>query len=63
MIRNYGDELPQNIIINDIDDAGLELLEYRGSTPIYMFREVNSDSFTNITFNEKQECYYLDENY
>jgi hypothetical protein len=61
MIRNYGDELPHNIIINDIEDAGLELLEYRGNTPIYMFREINSDTFTNITFNERQECYYLND--
>lgn len=63
MVRNYGDELPHNIIINDIEDAGLELLEYRGNTPIYMFREINSDTFTNITFNERQECYYLNDAY
>lgn len=63
MIRNYADELPHNIIINDIEDSGLELLEYRGTTPIYMFRESTSDIFTNITFNEKQECYYLNEFY
>ena len=63
IVRNYGDELPHNIIINDIEDAGLELLEYRGNTPIYMFREINSDTFTNITFNEKQECYYLNDSY
>ena len=37
-VRNFGGELPQNIIINDIENAGLELLEYRGKTPMYMFR-------------------------
>lgn len=56
-VQNFGNELPQNIIINDLEDAGLELLEYRGDKPIYMFREVNSDSFLNMTINENQKCY------
>ena len=60
-VRNFGDELPHNIIINDIEDAGLILLEYRGNTPMYMFRKINSDIFTNVTFNEKQKCYYINE--
>lgn len=59
IVRNFGDEMPHNIIINNIEDAGLILLEYRGNSPMYMFRKINSDIFTNITFNEKQECYFL----
>ena len=56
-VRNFGGELPQNIIINDIENAGLELLEYRGKTPMYMFRQVNNDTYSNITFNRDQKCY------
>lgn len=58
-VQNFGNELAQNIIINDIEDAGLELLEYRGDTSIYMFREENSDVFTNITLNKNQPCYLV----
>ena len=60
-VQNFGNELAQNIIINDIEDAGLELLEYRGDTPIYMFREENSDIFTNITLNKNQPCYLVND--
>jgi hypothetical protein len=34
--------LPGNIIINDIEDAGLELLEYRGDTPLFMFKNTKT---------------------
>lgn len=60
-VQNFGNELPHNIIINDIEDAGLELLEYRGDTPLYLFREVNSDQFLNMAINPKQKCYIDDE--
>lgn len=60
-IQNFGNELAKNIIINDIEDSGLELLEYRGDTPIYMFREYDSDVFTNITLNGNQPCYLIDD--
>ena len=32
-------------------DSGVEVLEYRGDKPIYLFREVNSDVFVNMTLN------------
>ena len=57
-IRNFGNELPHNIIINDIEDAGLELLEYRGDAPMYMFRDIDSQQFKNMTLNPNQSCYY-----
>lgn len=53
----FGNELAQNIVINDLDDAGLELLEYRGNTPMYMFKETTSDQFEQMTFNANQTCY------
>lgn len=60
-VQNFGFELPSNIIINDIEDAGLELLEYRGDIPLYLLREITSDTFTNMVINSKQPCYYQDE--
>ena len=57
-VQNFGNELASNIIINDIENAGLELLEYRGDTPLYMFREINSQQFKNMTLNPNQTCYY-----
>ena len=56
-VQNFGGELAKNIIINDIEDAGLELLEYRGDMPLYMFRQIDSDQFLNMTINPNQKCY------
>ena len=36
MIHTYAEEPYHNIIINDLDKYGLELLEYRGNAPMYM---------------------------
>jgi hypothetical protein len=36
MVHTYAEEPYHNIIINDLEDNGLELLEYRGSTPMYL---------------------------
>lgn len=55
-LQNFGNELPQNIIINDLEDAGLNLLEYRGDVPMYMFRNVTTGNFDNITFNANTPC-------
>lgn len=50
MIHTYIGEPYHNIIINDVDDYGVELLEYRGSDSfIYYFRNINNDAYTNIT--------------
>ena len=35
-VHEYGKEPYQNIRINDLDNYGLELLEYRGDAPLYM---------------------------
>jgi hypothetical protein len=40
-IHNYGGELTSNIVINDLDELGMELLEYRNDThPLYGLRQV-----------------------
>lgn len=56
-VQSFGNELTGNIIINDIEDAGLELLEYRGDVPMYMFRQTTTDVFSNMTLNSNQTCY------
>ena len=39
-VHHYGQELNQNIIINDIDtETSLELKEYQFNTPLYLIRE------------------------
>ena len=37
MLIGIGGELPQNIILNNVDDYGIEMLTYRGSEPLYIF--------------------------
>lgn len=44
-VQEFGGELPQNIIINDLDDLGLELVEYRSTTPMYLYKEANSQEY------------------
>jgi hypothetical protein len=36
MLYLYGNEKNYNIIINDLDDYGFELLTYRGEEPMYL---------------------------
>ena len=51
IIRNivhvYGGEPYHNIIINDLDMYGLELLEYRLDTPLYLYRKLNNLTYEN----------------
>ena len=35
-VRNYGNELFHNIIIKDVEDFGIEMLDYRGDQPFYL---------------------------
>lgn len=60
IIRNavhvYGGEPLHNIIINDLDTYGLELLEYRYNIPMYLYRAVNDQSYRNATLDGKKIC-------
>ena len=58
IVQDFGQELPQNIIINDIDDAGLELLEYHNEQPAYLYKEPESNEFKNIILDGDTGCYY-----
>ncbi len=57
MVNFYAGEPYHNIVINDLDDYGLELLEYRYDVPMYLYRSVNSDTFDNILMNGSTVCY------
>ena len=56
-VQNFGGELARNIIINDIEDAGIEMLEYRGDTTLYLLRDITSDVFINMVINPNQVCF------
>lgn len=60
-VHAYGSEPYSNIIINDLDIHGLELLESRCADPLYLTREIGKDDYNSFTFNGKTAC-YLDEN-
>ena len=57
MLQNFGNELIQNIVINDLEDVGMDLLEYRGDVPLFLLKNSNTDLITNITMNENLQCY------
>lgn len=53
IVTVYGKEQKHNIFINDLEIRGLELLEYRGSDPLYLFRDVLTGKITDITIDPK----------
>lgn len=61
MLTHYGHEQDYNIIINDLDDYGLELLEYRGSEPLYLIRRgtEDNDTFLTATYQGAMPCQIL----
>ena len=59
-VHVYANEPLHNIIINDLDDIGVELIEYRGKTPLYMIVDNNTNIVTNMTTNGKQGGYYTE---
>ena len=59
-VHQYAGEPFHNIIINDIDDLGLELLEYRYDLPLYIIRENNEDTYFNGTFNPDLPCWTVE---
>lgn len=41
VVRQYGGEKAENIVINDLEQYGFELWEYKGSDPIYFYIDPN----------------------
>ena len=56
MIHHYAGEPYYNIIINDLEEYGLELLEYRYDDDLYLYRRINSMYFDNILINPDTPC-------
>lgn len=65
IIRNavhfFAGEPMENIIINDVENYGLELLEQRVDEKFYLLREIHSGIVSNLIINSKQKGYYFDE--
>lgn len=57
LLHTYAQEPYHNIVLNDIEDSGLELLEYRGDTPIYMFYDTEIGEYTQGVMRGSMECY------
>lgn len=57
-VHEYAQEPMRNIIINDLDDYGYELMEYRGEKPMYLFVQPGDGNYPdvlNITLNGDTE--------
>lgn len=59
LVHQYGNEPFHKIIINDLDELGLELQEYMYDIPMYLFRRAKDESgnFFNGTLNGNQPCW------
>ena len=58
-VHEYAREPWHNIIINDLDDYGVELMNYMGSKPLYLIvgeNDENVNEVINMTLNEDMEC-------
>lgn len=55
LLVEYGDEKKENVFIYDLDMTGLELLEYRGLNPLYLYRNTQSGKIENLTIDGKQQ--------
>ena len=61
-VHQHGGEFFHNIIINDIDDLGVELLEYRYDDPMFLFRDITTseavDQYYNMTLKGDTPCWF-----
>jgi hypothetical protein len=46
MLHAYALEPYHNIVVNDLEEKGLELLEYRGETPLYLAYDIGRGEYT-----------------
>lgn len=56
MIHQYAGEPFHNIIINDLEPYGLELLEYQYDVPMFLYRRTNSAIYTNALLKGEVDC-------
>ena len=58
LVHEFAKEPFQNIIINDLEDNGLELLQYNYSKPMYLLHDIDADIISQFTLKDKQGPYY-----
>lgn len=54
-VHEFGKEPIHNIIVNDLDDYGIELMEYRGKGPMYLLISEATQEPSNMTLDGSQE--------
>ena len=59
MIHTYALEPYHNIIINDLEDCGFELLEYRGEKPLYLWYDTISNEYVNAWLDGNKKCWSI----
>lgn len=57
-VHEYAKEPFQNIIINDLDDCGIELLESRHKNPFYLLMNLDTDLVDQFFINSKTDEFY-----
>ena len=57
LVKSYGEEPAYNIVISGLDELGLELLEYRGDTPMYLYWDPETRTSPDHSFDGKQICF------
>ncbi len=56
-VHQFANEPMYNIVVNDLEDQGLELLEYRGKDPFYLLINESTGEPFNIDFNGSDKSY------
>ena len=56
-VHTYGGEPIHNIIINDLDTYGVELLEYRHDTPLYLYKKEGETIYSNALLENDAKIY------
>ena len=56
MIHQYAGEPFHNIVINDLEEYGLELLEYQYDVPMFLYRKIDSPIYMNALLKGDVEC-------
>lgn len=50
-VHTFANEPYENIIVNDLDESGVELMEYRGNKPLYMLYNEETQEVEQMTIN------------
>ena len=59
LLHEFGGESLENIIINDLEDTAVELLQYKGDSDIFFFRDKNG-IVKNMSTDAEQSCWIED---